>query len=78
MSAHPKNACSRVCLRAVPSADRSDERLNGDLKQAIETKVPCRTKDKSRKAATEHRTAIEKNPERIKSSFKDPKIAYAA
>jgi hypothetical protein len=22
-----------------------DERLNGDLKQAIETKVPCRTKD---------------------------------
>ncbi|HEY1254419.1 MAG TPA: IS630 family transposase [Terracidiphilus sp.] len=55
-----------------------DERLNGDLKQAIETRVPCRTKDKLRKAATEHMTAIEKNPERIKSFFEDPKIAYAA
>jgi transposase len=55
-----------------------DERLNGDLKQAIETRVPCRTKDKLRKAATEHRTAIEKNPERIKSFFEDPTIAYAA
>jgi transposase len=54
------------------------ERLNGDLKQAIETRVPCRTKDKLRKAATEHMTAIEKNPERIKSFFEDPKIAYAA
>jgi len=29
-------------------------------------------------AATNHMTAIEKNPERIKSFFKDPKIAYAA
>jgi len=55
-----------------------DERLNGDLKQAIKTRVPCRTKDKLRKAATEHMTAIEKNPERIKPFFEDPKIAYAA
>jgi hypothetical protein len=56
----------------------SDERLNGDLKRAIERRVPCRTKDKLRKAATEHRTAIEKNPEKIKSFFKDPRIAYTA
>ena len=55
-----------------------DERLNGDLKQVIETRVPCRTKDKLRTAATEHMTAIEKNPERIKSFFENPKIAYAA
>jgi hypothetical protein len=48
------------------------------LKQAIETRVPFRTKDKLRKAATEHMTAIEKNPDRIKSFFKDPTIAYAA
>ena len=47
-----------------------DERLNGDLKQAIETKVPCRTKDKLRQAATNHMAAIENNPERIKSFFK--------
>ena len=55
-----------------------DERRNGDLKQAIERRVPCRTKDKLRKAATEHMAAIEKNPERIKAFFKDPIVAYAA
>ena len=55
-----------------------DERLNGDLKQAIETRVPCRTKDKLRKAATEHMTAIEINPDRIKAFFHDPIVAYAA
>jgi len=55
-----------------------DERLNGDLKQAIETRVPCRTKVRLRNAATEHMAAIEMNPERIKAFFKDPLIAYAA
>jgi transposase len=55
-----------------------DERLNGDLKQAIESKVPCRTRDKLRKAATQHMTGLEKNPDRIKAFFKDPIVAYAA
>ena len=55
-----------------------DERLNGDLKQAIETRVPCRTKDKLRQAATEHMQALETNRDRIKSFFKDPIVAYAA
>lgn len=55
-----------------------DERLNGDLKQAIEMRVPCRSKDKLRQAATMHMTAIEKNPERIKAFFRDPIVAYAA
>jgi hypothetical protein len=55
-----------------------DERLNGDLKQAIETRVPRRTKDKLRNAATDHMTTIEKNPDRIKAFFKDPIIKYAA
>jgi hypothetical protein len=48
------------------------------LKQAIDTKVPCRSKDKLRHAATNHMTAIENNPERIKAFFKDPIVAYAA
>jgi hypothetical protein len=48
------------------------------LKQAIETRVPCRTKDKLRLAATNHMAAIEKNLERIKAFFKDPIVAYAA
>jgi transposase len=55
-----------------------DERLNGDLKHAIETRVPCRTKDKLRNAASEHMTAIENNPDRVKAFFKDPFIEYAA
>ena len=55
-----------------------DERLNGDLKQVIETKVPCRSKDKLRGAATNQMVAIENNPERIKSFFTDPIVAYAA
>jgi hypothetical protein len=55
-----------------------DERLNGDLKQAIETHVPCRSKDKLRQAATDHMAAMEKNPGRVKSFFGDPLIAYAA
>jgi hypothetical protein len=31
-----------------------------------------------RNATTEHMTAIEKNPERVKAFFKDPFIKYAA
>ncbi len=55
-----------------------DERLNGDMKQAIEARVPCRTKDKLCLASTNHMAAIEKSPERIKAFFKDPFVAYAA
>ena len=55
-----------------------DEGLNGDSKEAIETRVPCRTKDKLRLAATNHMTASEKNTERIRAFFKDPVVAYAA
>jgi hypothetical protein len=38
-----------------------DERLNGDLKQVIETHDSCRTKDKLRNTAAKHRTIIEKS-----------------
>ncbi len=31
-----------------------------------------------RKAATEHMTVLEKNPDRIKAFFKDPIVAYVA
>jgi hypothetical protein len=66
------------CLPSDSPELNPDERLNGDLKQAIETRVPCRIKDKLRLAATNHMAAIEKNPERIKAFFKDPIVAYAA
>jgi hypothetical protein len=55
-----------------------DERLNGDLKQAIGTRVPGRTKDKLYQAASNHMTAIENYPDRIKAFFRDPFVAYAA
>jgi hypothetical protein len=81
----------RVCMQRIDDVSSTslipsscspelnpDKRLNGELKQAIETKVPCQTKAKLRQAATNHMTAIEKNPERIKSFLEDPIIAYAA
>ena len=55
-----------------------DERLNADLKHAISTRVPVRTKAKLHAAATNHMTFIETNPERVKSYFQDPRVKYAA
>lgn len=55
-----------------------DERLNADLKHAIGTKVPVRTKAKLHAAASEHMAFIESNPERVKSYFQDPRVKYAA
>ncbi len=55
-----------------------EERLNADLKHAISTKVPARTKAKLRTAATEHMQALEKSPERVKKFFQDSHVKYAA
>ena len=55
-----------------------EERLNADLKRAIGTKVPVRTKAKLKLAATEHMVKLEQSPERVKSFFQDPRVKYAA
>ncbi len=55
-----------------------EERLNADLKHAIGTKVPVRTKAKLKLAATQHMAKLEKSPERVKSFFQDPRVKYAA
>jgi transposase len=55
-----------------------EERLNADLKHAIGTKVPVRTKPKLKIAATTHMTKLEQSPERVKSFFQDPRVKYAA
>ncbi|GAC1335256.1 MAG: IS630 family transposase [Collimonas sp.] len=55
-----------------------EERLNADLKHAICTKVPVRTKAKLKEAATNHMTLLEKSPRRVKKYFQDPYIKYAA
>jgi transposase len=55
-----------------------EERLNADLKHAIGTKVPVRTKAKLRLATTEHMSKLEQAPERVMSFFQDPRVKYAA
>ena len=55
-----------------------DERLNADLKHAIGTKVPVRTKTKLRAAAEQHMQFIEANPQRVRAYFQDPVVRYAA
>ena len=55
-----------------------EERLNADLKQAIYTKVPVRTKAKLKAAATEHMQTLEKSPDRVQKFFQDARVKYAA
>lgn len=55
-----------------------EERLNADLKQALYTKVPVRTKAKLKAATTEHMQALEKSPERVQKFFQDARVKYAA
>jgi len=55
-----------------------DERLNADLKYAIGSKVPARTKSKLKAAASEHMQMLEQNPDRVRSYFRDSRVAYAA
>lgn len=55
-----------------------EERLNADLKYAIGSKVPMRTKAKLKSAATEHMHTLEQSPERVRKYFQDPRVKYAA
>lgn len=55
-----------------------EERLNADLKHAMGTKVPARTKEKLKAAVTEHMTKLEQSPERVKRFFQDPRVKYTA
>ena len=49
-----------------------------DLKQAIGSKVPVRTKAKLRAAADEHMQFIAANRDRVRGYFQDPIVKYAA
>src|SRR5712692_9075875 len=55
-----------------------EERLNADLKHAICSKVPVRTKAKLKEAATNHMLILEQSPDRVKKYFHDPYVKYAA
>jgi transposase len=55
-----------------------DERLNADMKHAIGSKVPVRTKSNLKTAAENHMTTIGTAPERVRAYFQDPRVTYAA
>ena len=55
-----------------------DERLNADMKHAISSKVPVRTKAKLKVAAQDHMALIDRSPERVRAYFHDPRVKYAA
>lgn len=55
-----------------------DERLNADMKHALSTKVPVRTKAKLKDAAQNHMTLIGQSPEHVRAYFRDPRVKYAA
>jgi transposase len=55
-----------------------DERLNADMKHAIGSKVPVRTKSNLKAAAENHMITIGTAPERVRAYFQDPRVKYAA
>lgn len=55
-----------------------DERLNADLKRAIGSKVPVRTKAKLRAAADAHMQFIAGNRDWVRSHFQNLIVKYAA
>ena len=55
-----------------------DEMANADIKQAVTTKAPARTKLQLVKAASHHLRSVQKQPERIRRYFKHDPVRYAA
>jgi len=55
-----------------------DERLNADLKHAITTQVPARTRDHLKRKTADHMKLIESSPDRVIAYFGDPRVNYAA
>jgi transposase len=55
-----------------------DERLNADLKYALGSRGQTRTKDKLKEATKAPMDLLEKEPERVRSYFDNPRVKYAA
>ncbi|WP_137132664.1 IS630 family transposase [Rhizobium sp. FY34] len=55
-----------------------DERLNADLKHAIGSAVPVRTKARLKAATESHMSKLAANPNKVKAFFNDPRCKYAA
>jgi transposase len=76
--AEHKNEIEVFYLPSYSPELNPDERLNADLKHAISTKVPVRTKAKLHAVASEHMQRIQRDPARVKRYFHDPIVKYAA
>ena len=55
-----------------------DEMLNADLKQAVTTRAPARTKATLRRAAIGFLRRLQKSPARVRSYFQHKPVRYAA
>lgn len=55
-----------------------DECLNADLKQAVTSQAPARSKGQLKKVTVGHLRKLSKSPERIKSYFRHQPVRYAA
>lgn len=55
-----------------------DECLNADLKQAVTSKAPARSKGQLKKVTVGHLRRLSKSPERIKKYFRHQPVRYAA
>jgi hypothetical protein len=55
-----------------------DEMANADIKQAVTTKAPVRTKLQLVRAASNHLRSVQKQPERIRRYFQHGPVRYAA
>lgn len=52
--------------------------LNADLKQAVTSKAPARTKGQLLKTTTSYMRKLQISPERVKSYFEHAPVKYAA
>lgn len=55
-----------------------DEMLNADLKQAVTSKAPARSKAALKKAAISHLRRLHKSPARVRKYFQHRPVRYAA
>ncbi|WP_078201332.1 IS630 family transposase [Cupriavidus necator] len=55
-----------------------DEMANADIKQAVTSRAPARTKLQLIKAASSHLRSVQKQPERIRRYFQHHPVKYAA
>ena len=77
----PEKNKGRIEVFYMPSYSpelNPDKRLNADLKHAITTCVPRRTRQGLLKKTKEHMDMVKSSPERVKTYFKDKHVAYAA